>query len=101
MKKTETWRVEVAYASPSRQELMEVPTRPGATVEQVIRESGILESFPEIDLSCQQVGIYGEIVSLQDPVHDGDRVEIYRALLADPKEIRKRRVKSRTRRKKK
>lgn len=79
---------------------MEVSTRPGTTVEQVIRESGILESFPEIDLSYRQVGIFGEIVSLQDPVHDGDRVEIYRALLADPKEIRKRRVKPRKGRKK-
>ncbi|MDH3309675.1 MAG: RnfH family protein [Gammaproteobacteria bacterium] len=101
MKKRETWRVEVAYSSPSRQELIEVPTQPDATVEQVIRESGILKTFPEIDLSCQQVGIYGEIASLQDPVHDGDRVEIYRALLADPKEIRKRRAKPRTGRKKK
>jgi len=100
VKKRETWRVEVAYATPWRQELMEVQAFSGATVEQIIRESGILESFPEIDLSRQRVGIHGEIVDLQEPVSDGDRVEIYRTLLADPKEIRKRRVKPRTGRKK-
>ncbi len=100
MKQREAWRVEVAYATPGRQELIEVQALPGATVEQIIRESGLLESFPEIDLSRQRVGIHGEVVDLQDPVHDGDRVEIYRPLLADPKEIRKRRVKPRTGRKK-
>ena len=92
MKQRDTWLVEVAYATPSRQELIEVTTRPGATIAQVIRASGILESFPEIDLSRQRVGIFGEIASLQDPVHDGDRVEIYRPLVADPKETRKRRA---------
>ncbi|MCR4300910.1 MAG: RnfH family protein [Sulfuricaulis sp.] len=100
MKQHKTWRVEVVYATPSRQELIEVPARPGATVEQVIQESGILNSFPEIDLSRQHVGIYGQIASLPDLVHDGDRVEIYRPLSADPKEIRKRRVKPRMGRKK-
>jgi putative ubiquitin-RnfH superfamily antitoxin RatB of RatAB toxin-antitoxin module len=93
VKQRKTWRIEVVYATPSRQELIEVPARPGATVEQVIHESGILKSFPEIDLSRQHVGIYGQIASLQDPVHDGDRVEVYRPLPADPKEIRKRRAK--------
>ena len=90
----ETWRIAVAYATPRHQEVIEIPVRPGDTVEQVIRASGLLERFPEIDLTQQRVGIFGEIVRLHDPVRDGDRVEIYRPLLADPKEARRRRAKS-------
>ena len=92
MKNGESWRVAVAYATPRRQEVMEVTARPGATIEQVIRASGILERFPEIDLSRQRVGIFGEFVLLEDPVHDGDRIEIYRPLLVDPKETRRKRA---------
>lgn len=94
MKQGETWRIEVAYAMPLRQEVTEIPIRPGVTIEQAIRASGVLERFPEIDLSRHRVGIFGEIASLHDPVHDGDRVEIYRPLLADPKEVRRRRAKT-------
>jgi uncharacterized protein len=83
------WRVEVAFATPSRQEVIVIPVRPGTTVEQAVRASGILARFPEIDLSRDSVGIFGEVVRLQDPVHDLDRVEIYRPLIADPKEVRR------------
>ncbi|MHB8535644.1 MAG: RnfH family protein [Sulfuricaulis sp.] len=93
MSAEEIWRVEVAYATPQRQETIEVAVRPGATVEQAICASGILEQFPEIDLSNQRVGIFGERVRPQDPVHDRDRVEIYRPLIADPKEARRERAK--------
>jgi putative ubiquitin-RnfH superfamily antitoxin RatB of RatAB toxin-antitoxin module len=86
------WRVEVAYATPARQEVIEVSVRPGATLEQVIRASGMLTRFPEIDLARQRVGIFGETARLQDAVHDGDRVEIYRPLVADPKEARRARA---------
>ncbi len=92
MSAEQTWRVEVAYATPVRQEIIEVSVRPGTTVEQVIRASGVLERFPEIDLTRQHVGIFGETARLQDAVHDGDRVEIYRPLLADPKEARRKRA---------
>lgn len=92
MKQGKTWRIEVAYAAPLHQEVIEIPARPGTTIEQAIRESGILERFPEIDLSQHRVGIFGEIARLHDPVHDGDRVEIYRPLLTDPKEVRRRRA---------
>lgn len=92
MKQGETWRIEVAYATPLHQEVIEMPARPGTTIEQAIRKSGVLERFPEIDLSQHRVGIFGEIASLHDPVHDGDRVEIYRPLQADPKEVRRRRA---------
>jgi putative ubiquitin-RnfH superfamily antitoxin RatB of RatAB toxin-antitoxin module len=89
MSSEKTWRVEVAYATPARQEIIEVSVRPGTTVEQVIRASGMLARFPEIELARQRVGIFGVIASLQDAVHDGDRVEIYRPLVADPKEARR------------
>lgn len=86
------WHVEVAYASPLRQEAIDVAVHPGATVEQAIRLSGILELFPEIDLMRTRLGIFGEIASLQDRVHEHDRVEIYRPLIADPKEARRQRA---------
>ncbi len=92
MNAEKTWRVEVAYATPARQEVIEVSARPGATVEQVIRASGLLVRFPEIDLTRQRVGIFGETARLQDAVHNGDRVEIYRPLVADPKEVRRKRA---------
>jgi len=92
MSAEQTWRVEVVYATPTRQEIIEVSVRPGATVEQVIRASDLLVRFPEIDLTRQRVGIYGVIARLQDAVHDGDRVEIYRPLVADPKEARRKRA---------
>lgn len=92
MSAEQTWRVEVAYATPARQEVIEASVRPGATVEQVIRASGMLARFPEIDLTRQRVGIFGEIARLEDAVHNGDRVEIYRPLLADPKEARRKRA---------
>lgn len=94
MKQRENWRVEVAYATPRRQEVVEIPVHPGTTIEQAIRDSGMLERFPEIDLSQHRVGIFGELASPQDLVRDGDRIEIYRPLLADPKEVRRRRAKA-------
>lgn len=94
MKPDQGWRVEVAYATPLRQKVVVLPVHPGATIEQAIHESGLLEQFPEIDLSQHPVGIFGELASLQDLVHDGDRIEIYRPLLADPKEVRRKRAKT-------
>lgn len=85
-------RVEVAYGTSACQRARALHVAPGATVEIVIRASGILEEFPDIDLAHAAVGIYGERVTLADRVRDGDRVEIYRALLADPKEARRQRA---------
>jgi hypothetical protein len=90
-------RVEVAYGTPARQLIRALQVAPGTTVEETIRASGILEEFPEIDLARQAVGVYGERVTLADCVRDGDRVEIYRGLLADPKEARRQRARSRGR----
>ncbi len=85
-------RVEVAYARPDRQLILPVEVPEGATIEQAIRQSGILEQFPEIDLQQQAVGIFGKLKKLDTPLREGDRVEIYRPLIADPKEVRKKRA---------
>ncbi len=84
--------VEVAYASVDRQELLTLQVEEGAKIETVIDRSGILEIFPDIDLTKQKVGIFSKIKKLTDPVQEGDRVEIYRALLIDPKEARRKRA---------
>lgn len=88
----ETLRAEVAYATPGEQVVLSVESAPGATVETVIRRSGVLERFPGIDLHGQKVGIFSRPVALDTPVRDGDRVEIYRPLRADPKEMRRERA---------
>lgn len=85
-------KVEVAYATPERQQILTVLVLPGSTIETVIDRSGILELFPEIDLMKQKVGIFSQQKKLSDSVSDGDRIEIYRPLTIDPKEARRRRA---------
>jgi putative ubiquitin-RnfH superfamily antitoxin RatB of RatAB toxin-antitoxin module len=85
-------RVEVAYALRDRQALLTVKVEEGGTVEQVIRRSGILKAFPEIDIARSPVGIFGQPVSLEMRVRDGDRVEIYRSLVVEPKQGRRMRA---------
>jgi len=85
-------QVEVVYGTPTRQELLSIEVKAGSTVEQVVLASGIIESFPEIDLKVNGVGIWNRAAKLKDEVNDFDRVEVYRPLLADPKEVRKRRA---------
>lgn len=84
--------VEVAYARPDKQIIIAVKTRAGTTVEEVILQSAILRQFPEIDLARNKVGVFGRLAALDTPVRAGDRVEIYRALIADPKEVRRQRA---------
>ncbi len=84
--------VEVVYALPEQQPLLQVQLADGATVEDAIRASGVLEAFPEIDLSRNKVGIFSKLVKLDEKVRDKDRVEIYRPLIADPKEVRRKRA---------
>jgi len=84
--------VEVAYALPEKQYLQRVKLDEGATVEEAIRASSLLELRSDIDLSKNKVGIYSRPVKLADVVSDGDRVEIYRPLIADPKELRRQRA---------
>ena len=88
--------VEVAYASVEKQELISLTVDEGSRIQDVIEASGILEKFPEINLEKQKVGIFGELRKLEDKVHAGDRVEIYRELLMDPKVARRVRAKRAT-----
>ncbi|WBM71602.1 RnfH family protein [Buttiauxella sp. WJP83] len=84
--------VEVVYALPEKQYLLKVRVAEGTTVEQVITKSGILELRTDIDLAKNKVGIFSRPVKLTDTVNEGDRVEIYRPLIADPKELRRQRA---------
>jgi len=85
-------QVEVAYALPDEQIVRVVEGEPGMTVQEAIERSGILELHPEIDLSKNKVGVFGKAARLDAVLYPGDRVEIYRPLIADPKEARKKRA---------
>ncbi|AIX72828.1 MAG: RnfH family protein [Mixta calida] len=84
--------VEVVYALPEKQYLRQVKLAEGSSVEQAIRASGLLELRQDIDLTQNKIGIYSRPVKLQDELNEGDRVEIYRPLIADPKELRRQRA---------
>ncbi|WP_289030958.1 RnfH family protein [uncultured Paraglaciecola sp.] len=84
--------LEVAYGTPKKQALLEFEVAQGVTVEQAILSSGILSQFPEIELSTSKVGIWNRACKTSDVPKDGDRIEIYRPLIADPKEVRRRRA---------
>ena len=84
-------KVEVAYATPADQVVVEVELPTGATLAQAIEVSGLLQRFPTIDLR-NGVGVFGARRALTDTVSEGDRVEIYRPLIVDPKDQRRRRA---------
>ena len=84
--------LEVVYGLPERQKIMVVQVPLGTTVEQAIIQSGILQYFDDIDLQKNAVGIWNKTCKLDDHPRNGDRIEIYRPLIADPKEIRRRRA---------
>lgn len=85
-------RIEVVYALPDEQVLLTVELSAGATVRHAIETSGILARHPRIDLASDAVGVFGKIAKLDDPLRDGDRVEIYRPLTMDPKDARRKRA---------
>jgi len=85
-------RIEVAYAKPCGQVVLKLDLADGSTAEEAIIESGILQHFPEIDLANNKVGIFGKLCKLDQALRAGDRVEIYRPLLVDPKEMRRTRA---------
>ncbi|MGH8505881.1 MAG: RnfH family protein [Stenotrophobium sp.] len=84
--------VEVAYATSTHQLLLKIEVAPDTRVTDVIDQSGILKHFPEIDINRCRTGIFSRPVGLDAPVQAGDRVEIYRELVADPKLVRRQRV---------
>ena len=85
--------VEIIYALPKEQVIFKVTLVPGSTIQQAIEASKILATYADIDLAINKVGVYSRLVKLDALVNDGERIEIYRPLIADPKEIRKRRAK--------
>ena len=86
-------RVEVIYALRNRQVLLAFEVEEETTVKEAIESSGILRRFPEVDLIRMPVGIFGRATRLDARLRDGDRIEIYRPLIADPKQARHARVK--------
>ena len=86
-------KVQVCYSTPQAVTLLDLEVAAGATLSQAIVQSGILRKHPEIDIAVNKLGIYGKLKPADSPLRDGDRVEIYRPLIADPKEARRRRAK--------
>lgn len=89
---SKTLQIEVVYANPTQQALIRLDLPMGAAVETAIVQSGVLTQFPEIDLAVNAVGIFSKKVSLDYVLSNGDRVEIYRPLLIDPKQARRKRA---------
>ena len=84
--------VEVAYALPDKQSLVSLEVEKGTTLKEAIEASGILDSFEQIDLTKDRVGIFSKFATLDTVLREKDRVEIYRPLIADPKQVRKERA---------
>lgn len=82
--------VGVAYSTPAKQVWLKIEVPDGSTVIDAIEESGVLDIFPEIDLNSQKIGIYGKTTKPDVKLKEGDRVEIYRAITADPKTVKRR-----------
>ena len=94
-----TISVEVVYGLPDKQKLIKLNVAPGTTAYQAVVQSGIVQSFPEIDLANARLGIFSQVLGTKGlpgpdvyPLQSRDRVEIYRPLIADPKEVRRRRA---------
>lgn len=84
--------VQVCYATPERQILLDLSVPEGSSLQDAIVRSGVLTQAPEIDLDACRVGIYGKLKTPDTVLREHDRVEIYRLLMADPKESRRKRA---------
>ncbi|MET1256603.1 RnfH family protein [Aliikangiella maris] len=84
--------IELIFALPDEQQLLTQQVPVGTTVEQAIVQSGILQKYPQIDLTKNKVGLFSQACKLTDELREGDRIEIYRPLIADPKEARKKKA---------
>ncbi len=92
MSAVETINVEVAYALPEKQVIVPMNVELGTTIGGAIVQSGIMLEFPELDVEHSEVGIFSKAAAMTTVLADGDRVEIYRPLIADPKEVRRKRA---------
>jgi putative ubiquitin-RnfH superfamily antitoxin RatB of RatAB toxin-antitoxin module len=89
---SEQIHVEVVYALQNRQKSVSVQLAAGATVRDAVERSGLIAEFPEIDLAVNKFGIWNKLAKADAALRDKDRVEIYRPLIADPKEVRRQRA---------
>ena len=89
---TDLIRIEVVYALPTRQAVVKLRLPARSTVWAAIEASGLLQKYPEIDLEKNKLGVFAKLVKVDTILRDQDRVEIYRPLIADPKEVRKKRA---------
>jgi len=85
-------QVGVAYAEPDQQVWLKLEVPEGSTVLDAVKRSGILNRFPQLDLDKQKVGIFGKLAKLDTPLKEGDRVEIYRRITADPAVVKRRKI---------
>ena len=83
-------QIGVAYSEPAQQIWLNIEVPDESTVEDAIQRSGILKQFPHIDLAAQKVGVFGRLVKLNAALKPGDRVEIYRGIIADPETVPRR-----------
>ena len=83
-------KISLVVAEQTRQRWIECEVAEGTLVQQAIEQSGLLRDFPEIDLSENRVGIFGRVVKLDSPLQEGDRIEIYRPITADPETVERR-----------
>ena len=84
--------IEVVYALAHEQALLKQCVPAGTTATEAVRLCGILEKYPEIDLASSKLGIFGKLTKADTVLRDKDRIEIYRPLIADPKEVRRKRA---------
>jgi uncharacterized protein len=92
MTMTDTIKVEVTYALPTKQEVIPVTLPAESTLQQAVAASGLCAKYPEIDQAKGKFGIFSKLAKPDTVLRDRDRVEIYRPLIADPKEVRKQRA---------
>jgi putative ubiquitin-RnfH superfamily antitoxin RatB of RatAB toxin-antitoxin module len=83
-------QIGVAYSEPGQQIWLNIEVPDGSSVKEAIERSGILKQFPHIDLSMQKVGVFGRLVKLDAAAKPGDRIEIYRGIIADPETVPRR-----------
>lgn len=88
----ETINIEVVYALPHEQTLLKKAVPAGTTVAEALQLSGIQQKYPELNLATSKLGIFGKLVKADVVLRDKDRIEIYRPLIADPKEVRRKRA---------
>ncbi len=87
--------IEVVYGDAHEQTLLKCEVEPGANAKEAIQQSGILTQYPKLNIDSLNIGIFSEKVPLTSVLQEGDRVEIYRPLIIDPKEARRQRAKKR------